>query len=73
MNDTANMENASQFLSMDFKKFNWNMTYIQNNNNESVKIIISASSFRAANIKKAGNVSITVRIHEDIGLELIYE
>lgn len=59
------MENDENIITMDFKQFNWNMTQLQNNNNESVKVIISANSYRAPNIIKTGVVSITVRIYKD--------
>lgn len=47
---------------MDFKQFNWNMTQLQTNN-EFVKVIISANSYRGPNIIKTGIVSITVRTY----------
>lgn len=66
------MKNGDNFKKMDFKNFKWNATQSINNNNESVKIVLSANSYRGPGINKTGIVSITVRTH-DVVLELIYE
>lgn len=65
MNDTAIMQKDENCITMDLKKYNWNMTKLQNYNNDSVEITISANSYRAARINKTGIVSITVRSYEN--------
>lgn len=59
------MDNNTHFMSMDFKQFKWNMSKIQNNNNESVEFSIFSSEYRGVGIQKTGTVSITVRIYEN--------
>jgi len=59
------MKDSKNIITMDFKRFKWNMTQLQNHSNESVEVTISADSFRAVGINKTGIVSITVRTNED--------
>lgn len=59
------MEDGKSFLTMDFKKYVWNMTLFKIYNNESVEVNISSNLYRAPSITKTGTVSITVRTYED--------
>lgn len=65
VNDTARIENGKNFITMNFKQYNWNMTQLKNYNNESVEVTISSDLYRAVGILKTGTVSITVRTHDD--------
>jgi len=63
INDTALMKDSKNIITMDFKRFKWNMIQLQNHSNESVEVTISADSFRAVGINKTGIVSITLKIY----------
>lgn len=66
VNDTAKIEDGEQFITMDLKLYDWNMTRLINHNNESIEIIISSvKMYRAAGISKNGTVSITVRLFQE--------
>ncbi|XP_050548648.1 glycosylated lysosomal membrane protein B-like [Daktulosphaira vitifoliae] len=71
VNDTARLENGSNFLTMDFRKFqNWTVNLMENDNNETVHVKISSNLYRDVGITKRGNVSITLKVYakEDKGL-----
>lgn len=63
VNDTACMDNGDNFIKLDLKRYNWNMTDFKNYNNESAEVTISANSYRGAGISKNGNVSITLKVY----------
>lgn len=59
------MDNGDNFIRLDLKRYNWNMTEFKNYNNASAEVTISANSYRGVGISKNGNVSITVIIFKD--------
>jgi hypothetical protein len=65
VNDTALLNNGKHYLTIDFKKYDWNMNLFKININESVEVNISSNLYRAPSITKTGTVSITVRTYED--------
>lgn len=59
------MDNGDNLITLDLKRYNWNVTKLENYNNASVEITISSNSYRGVGISKNGNVSITVRTFKD--------
>lgn len=50
---------------MDFKQYTWSLSSLKTYDNESVEVTIYSNLYRAVDIKKPGNVSITVSTYID--------